>query len=107
MRMGNSHTVLIHTPYSGLWRELDEVSVMRRFVREGDVVFDIGANIGLHSILLSHLIGPRGRLHTFEPNIELLPRCPPRSRICATRRCTRSPSRTRIKNRDCSFRWMT
>jgi FkbM family methyltransferase len=77
MRMGNSHTVLIHTPYSGLWRELDEISVMRRFVREGDVVFDIGANIGLHSILLSHLIGPRGRLHTFEPNIELLPTLSP------------------------------
>jgi len=73
MRMGNSHSVLMNAPYSGLWRELDEVSVMRRFVREGDVVFDIGANIGLHSILLSHLVGPRGLLHTFEPNTELLP----------------------------------
>jgi FkbM family methyltransferase len=73
MRMGNSHTLLMNAPYPGLWRELDEVTVMRRFVRDGDVVFDIGGNIGLHSILLSHLIGPRGRLHTFEPNTELLP----------------------------------
>jgi FkbM family methyltransferase len=73
MRMGNSHLLLMDAPYSGLWRELDEVSVMQRFVREGDVAFDIGANIGLHSILLSHLIGAQGRLHAFEPNTELVP----------------------------------
>jgi FkbM family methyltransferase len=72
MRMGNSHLLLMDAPYSGLWRELDEVSVMQRFVREGDVVFDIGANIGLHSILLSHLVGPQGKLHAFEPNSELI-----------------------------------
>jgi FkbM family methyltransferase len=73
LRMGNSHLLLMDAPYSGLWRELDEVGVMQRFVRAGDVVFDIGANIGLHSILLSHLVGPRGRLHAFEPNSELVP----------------------------------
>jgi FkbM family methyltransferase len=73
MRMGNSHLLLMDSPYSGLWRELDEVSVMQRFVGRGDVAFDIGANIGLHSILLSHLIGPQGRLHAFEPNPELVP----------------------------------
>lgn len=73
LRMGNSHLVLMDAPYAGLWRELDEVSVMQRFVRSGDVAFDIGANIGLHSILLSSLIGPQGRLHAFEPNTELVP----------------------------------
>ncbi|HEX8921082.1 MAG TPA: FkbM family methyltransferase, partial [Pyrinomonadaceae bacterium] len=57
----------------GLWRELDEVSIMQRFVRQGDVAFDIGANIGLHSILLSHLVGHEGKLHSFEPNPELVP----------------------------------
>ena len=73
LRMGNSHLLLMESPYTGLWRELNEVSVMQRFVRAGDVAFDIGANIGLHSILLSHLIGPEGRLHAFEPNSELVP----------------------------------
>jgi FkbM family methyltransferase len=73
LRMGNSHLLLMESPYTGLWRELDEVSVMQRFVRRGDVVFDIGANIGLHSILLSQLIGQEGRLHAFEPNPELVP----------------------------------
>jgi FkbM family methyltransferase len=71
--MGNSHLLLMESPYTGLWRELDEVGVMRRFVREGDVAFDIGANIGLHSILLSHLVGAQGKLHSFEPNPELVP----------------------------------
>lgn len=73
LRMSNAHLLLMESPYTGLWRELDEVSVMQRFVRSGDVVFDIGANIGLHSILLSHLIGPQGRLHAFEPNTQLVP----------------------------------
>lgn len=73
LRMGNSHLLIMESPYAGLWRELDEVSVMRRFVRQGDMAFDIGANIGLHSILLSHLVGETGRLHCFEPNPELVP----------------------------------
>jgi FkbM family methyltransferase len=73
LRMGNSHLLLMDAPYTGLWRELNEVSVMQRFVRSRDVVFDIGANIGLHSILLSHLVGPQGSLHAFEPNSELVP----------------------------------
>ena len=73
LRMGNSHLVIMDSPYAGLWRELDEVSVMQRFVQSGDVAFDIGANIGLHSILLSRLVGPQGKLHAFEPNTELVP----------------------------------
>src|SRR5215213_5069481 len=73
LRLAGAHPILMESPYTGLWRELDEVSVMRRFVRDGWVAYDIGANIGLHSILLSHLVGERGRLHAFEPNEELLP----------------------------------
>jgi FkbM family methyltransferase len=73
LRMSNSHLLLMESPFTGLWRELDEVGVMQRFVQSGDVAFDIGANIGLHSILLSNLIGAQGRLHAFEPNSELVP----------------------------------
>lgn len=73
LRLTSAHTILMESPYTGLWRELDEVSVMQRFVHEGDVAYDIGANIGLHSILLSRLVGERGKLHVFEPNAELLP----------------------------------
>ena len=34
---------------------------------------DIGANIGLHTALLSRLVGPHGAVHVFEPNAALLP----------------------------------
>jgi FkbM family methyltransferase len=73
LRMPSGHLMLMSSPYDGLWRELDEVNVMRRFVNAGDVVFDIGANIGLHSILLSRLVGSSGRVCAFEPNSELFP----------------------------------
>lgn len=72
LRLANAHYLLMESPYKGLWRELDEVEVMHRFVRAGDVVFDIGANVGLHSIVLSRLVGPKGKLCVFEPNAELL-----------------------------------
>ncbi len=52
--------------------ERSEQHVMRQLVKEGDVVFDIGANIGLHTVLLSKLVGSEGRLCVFEPNRELL-----------------------------------
>lgn len=46
---------------------------MRRVVSRGDVVLDIGANVGLHAVFLSSLIGPGGKLFVFEPNVALLP----------------------------------
>jgi FkbM family methyltransferase len=72
LRLSNAHFMLMESPYKGLWRELDEVEIMHRFVRAGDVAFDIGANVGLHSIVLSRLVGPSGKLCAFEPNAELL-----------------------------------
>ena len=32
------------------------------------MAFDIGANIGMVTVWLSHLVGPNGRVHSFEPN---------------------------------------
>jgi len=42
--------------------------VCSRIVRPGDVVLDIGANIGMVTVWLSQLVGPQGRVHSFEPN---------------------------------------
>jgi FkbM family methyltransferase len=41
--------------------------VLRKVVRSGDIVFDIGANVGQFTRLLSHLIGQNGEVHAFEP----------------------------------------
>ncbi len=73
LRMRSSINLLKGTPHEKPPWEEDEQSAMRRFVREGDVVFDIGANIGLHTVLLSKLVGAKGKVFAFEPNTELLP----------------------------------
>lgn len=47
--------------------EKDEFSFMEHYIKPGYVVYDIGANIGLHSLYLSNMIGPNGRCYSFEP----------------------------------------
>lgn len=42
----------------------------RRFLREGMHVIDAGANVGLYSILAAKLVGPTGKVWSFEPNSE-------------------------------------
>jgi len=37
------------------------------FVKRGDIVLDIGANVGAHSVFLSHLVRAEGRILAFEP----------------------------------------
>ena len=38
-----------------------------RSIQKGDVIFDIGANIGYYSLLFSKLCGKNGFVHSFEP----------------------------------------
>lgn len=44
----------------------------RDFVRPGDAVLDVGANIGGLSVALSRLVGPTGSVHAFEANPQTL-----------------------------------
>jgi len=41
---------------------------LKRLIREGDTVIDIGANIGTHTIYMSKLVGEKGNVIAFEPN---------------------------------------
>lgn len=52
--------------------ERAERSLFRKILRPGDIVFDIGANIGYHAALFANLIKPDGRLIAFEPQPALL-----------------------------------
>ena len=52
-----------------------EIEHLPRFVHGGDTVVDVGGNHGLYTYHLSRLVGPAGRVHTFEPippNLEIL-----------------------------------
>jgi len=47
--------------------EVHLLRAIRRYVGEGDTVYDIGANIGYISLSLAKRVGPKGRVLAFEP----------------------------------------
>ena len=67
---------VFYTPFSfWLWTEKKERTKLRsdeefykNFLREGDVVVDAGANIGLCTLMAGSLIGTKGRVYSFEPH---------------------------------------
>lgn len=63
------------TPYEA-WRartllEKEEGTVrwIRSSVRSGEVFYDIGANIGLYTLLAGKRVGPTGAVYAFEPHV--------------------------------------
>ncbi|HEY7531941.1 MAG TPA: FkbM family methyltransferase, partial [Nitrospiraceae bacterium] len=53
--------------------EVYELEVWRRLMEElepGDVFADVGAYLGLYTVAAARRVGPAGRVHTFEPDIE-------------------------------------
>src|SRR5208283_4389599 len=47
--------------------ERSTVITLQKLVKPGDMVFDIGANIGAHTLGLARSVGPAGRVYAFEP----------------------------------------
>jgi FkbM family methyltransferase len=47
--------------------ESQVADTMHESVHAGDTVYDIGANVGWHTLRLSTLVGPTGAVHSFEP----------------------------------------
>lgn len=43
------------------------IELMQEWVEPGTVVLEVGAHIGTHTVPLSRLVGPRGRVYSFEP----------------------------------------
>lgn len=52
--------------------ESDQQALFKKWIKEGDVVFDVGAHVGFYTLLSSHLVGNRGRVIAFEPIAENL-----------------------------------
>ncbi len=44
-----------------------EVDLFQQIVREGDVVVELGANLGAHTVYFAKRVGPRGAVIAFEP----------------------------------------
>ena len=47
--------------------ERNELDFVRRTVKPGQTVLDIGANVGVFTITMASLVGPTGRVYAFEP----------------------------------------
>lgn len=48
--------------------ELKETRLLRRWLRPGMTIFDVGANVGYYTALTASLVGPRGRVVAIEPS---------------------------------------
>ena len=59
--------------FHGKHREQRSMESTARLLHPGDTVFDIGGHIGYMALYFGHLVGPTGRVHTFEPGPNNLP----------------------------------
>lgn len=60
--------------YFGLF-EVEELDLLRDYVRPGDRVIDVGANVGFYTCHVARWVGPSGHVYAFEPeprNVERL-----------------------------------
>jgi FkbM family methyltransferase len=68
--------MLYSGPYIGTSFDLygeyseSEVALMRRFLRDGDNVVDVGANIGDLTVPLAGMVGDSGRVYAIESHLE-------------------------------------
>jgi FkbM family methyltransferase len=53
------------------WLGKAERSLFQRWIRPGMVVIDVGANLGIYSLLLSRLVGSSGSVIAFEPEPDM------------------------------------
>jgi len=62
-------SVSVPSAAAGFW-EPHLVACFRRICRLGSIAFDIGANVGYHTLMLAQLVGTEGTCYAFEPNSE-------------------------------------
>ncbi|MFN0111793.1 MAG: FkbM family methyltransferase [Blastocatellia bacterium] len=63
----DSHSASRAVYFSGL-PDYREMRFILDFLRPGDQFIDVGANIGLYTLLALSAVGPTGYVHSFEPN---------------------------------------
>lgn len=65
LRDAESLQLLIHGYYP---YQAAEDELCARVLRRGDVVYDVGANVGYMTLMFLHRVGASGQVHAFEPS---------------------------------------
>lgn len=53
--------------YANGWYDYDDMHFVQEYLRPGDAVLDVGANIGVYTLLAATAVGERGKVVAFEP----------------------------------------
>lgn len=72
IRMTNA-ALAPHKPGTADEKEPDVAAILRKVLRPGDCFVDVGANVGIHTVVASELVGPEGLVIAFEPGSNALP----------------------------------
>src|SRR5579883_1711683 len=67
VRLGSTAIFLFREDYE------PELRYLERFLSPGDTFIDVGASVGLYTVVASTLVGARGRVLAFEPASEIYP----------------------------------
>lgn len=70
----NDRVVSMELILSGVWEEY-ETNLFKKHLKPGNIVLDIGANIGYHTLIAAERVGKTGHVYAFEPdpkNFQLL-----------------------------------
>ncbi len=74
IKLGNflySHAFWLYRPLYTVFKNRQdqfEIELLKKHIQSGDIVLDIGANIGFYATLISELVGDKGKVHCFEPD---------------------------------------
>lgn len=66
--MLNQDDVVVSGSLALNFYEGDEIQIFKNVLSRGMTVFDVGANIGLYSVIAAQKVGPTGRVYAFEPD---------------------------------------
>jgi FkbM family methyltransferase len=64
---GSDTSLTPHLAFHGYY-ELAEENFVKRILRGGDWMIDVGANVGTFALLAAQCVGPFGRVFTYEPS---------------------------------------
>lgn len=63
---GDRNEILYHTFWNKMF--LEEIDKIKKYIKHGDTVIDVGGNMGFFVLILNELVGPSGKIYSFEPS---------------------------------------